>query len=262
MRFLAIGFAAVTMVSVAMAQDGTLVPPAEGQTGKAVLADIQAKVNNIQTLKADLEFDRKDDDEGDKKKKKKKKQKEAAAGGNGEGVNPAWPEPVGRDVERGPLEISRGKGAYLYLERKKSKEEFVANPSSLWKHDIDDEEAKHIPASWPVVGDFVGAALKMNVFVALEGDTIKLRGSQGVSGVPCWVLEGKSPSKLSMLGVEQKTLKMWIGKEDGIPRLIEVSGKEDTKIRLKNVQLNAAVDEKRFTFTAPEGTKTENIFGF
>lgn len=240
-----------------MAQDGSRLPPAPGETAKTVLAEIQARVDKLQTLNATLEFDTKDDDSKKKKKKKKKKQEEAAAG-----INPAWPEPPGRDIERGPLQISRGAGAYLYLERKGEKEEYVANASSLWKHDIDDKEARLIPTNLPVINTFLSAALSMNVFAAMEESTIKYQGSENVDGVPCWLLEGSSPSKLSMVGVEQTNLKIWSAKQDGIPRMIKVSGEDDSIIRLKDVRLNGPVDVTKYQFTPPAGVETKNILGF
>lgn len=252
--WLAVFFAGAVCGS-AVAQDGNFTPAPEGQSVKTILADIQTKVNSIQTLNADLEFDRKDDDD---KKKKKKKKKQA----EGNGFNPAWPEPPDRDIERGPLQISRGIGAYLYLERKKEKEEFVANASSLWKHDIDDKEARHVPASLPVIDNFVSHALKMNVFVAMDEETMKLRGMESVDNVQCWVIEGKSPSKLNMVGVGTKKMKMWIGQQDGIPRIIKVPSEDDTIIRLKNVRLNEPVDLTKFQFSPPADVKTKNIFGF
>lgn len=242
------------------AQDGNRVPPAEAETAKAALADIQSRVDKIQTLNASLEFDTKDDDDG--KKKKKKKDKKNKEGVTGEGINPAWPEPPGRDLERGPLQISRGSGAYLFLERKGEKEEYIASASSLWKHDIDDKEARLIPTTWPVIDTFLSNALRMNVLVAMEDSTIKLQGSENVDGVPCWILEGSSPSKLSMVGVEQTTLKFWVAKTDGIPRIIKVSGEDDSIIRLKNVRLNEAVDATKYQFTPPAGVETKNIIGF
>lgn len=240
------------------AQDGSLLPPAEGETAKTILAQIQERVNKVQALHATLEFDTKDDDNGKKKKKKKKKQAEAISAG----INPAWPEPPGRDIERGPLQISRGTGAYLFLERKEEKEEYVANASSLWKHDIDDKEARLVPTNLPVINTFLGAALAMNIFAALEENTINYQGTENVEGVPCWLLEGKSPSKLSMVGVEQTELKIWVAKQDGIPRMIKVSGEDDSIIRLKNVQLNQPVDVTKYQFTPPAGVETKNILGF
>lgn len=253
--------AALAFTITASAQDGNRVPPVEGETAKIILSQIQTQVDKVQTLNATLEFDTKDDDDDKKKKKKKKKKAEAAAAGV-VGVNPAWPEPPGRDIERGPLQISRGVGAYLYLERKKEKEEYVANVSSLWKHDIDDKEARLIPTNWPVIDTFLEAALRMNVFAAMEESTIKYQGTENIDGVPCWLLEGKSPSKLSMLGVEQTNLKIWTAKEDGIPRMIKVSGEDDSIIRLKDVRLNQPVDESKYQFTPPAGVKTKNILGF
>lgn len=236
-----------------MAQDGNLVKPVDGVSVQSVLTDIQARVDNIQSLTADMEFD----EEDDSKKKKKKKKKD----GDQAGVNPAWPEPPGRDIERGPLMIQRGVGAYLYLERKKDKAEYIANSSTIWKHDIKDKEARHIPASWPVISTFVTNALVMNVFVAMESDTVKLLGTESVDGEPCWVLEGQSPSRLKV-AVGQTKLKFWISQRDGIPRIIRVPKENDAIIRLKNVRINVPVDVAKFSFTPPAGVKTKNILGF
>lgn len=248
---------AIGASALAVAQEEKITAPAAGQTVATVLADIQGKVDKIQTLKADLEFDRKDkDDKKNKKKKKDKKDKGAT------GINPEWPEPLGRDVERGPLEISRGAGARAVLERKTSKEMFVANSSVLWKYDVDDKEARKIPANWPVIDKYVSNALKMNVFVAMDEDTLKLRGTEVVDGVDCWVLDGKSPSSLGTLGVESTKMKVWIGKQDGIPRVIRVPSEKDTIIRLKNVKLNQPVDASQFNLTPPADVEVKNIFGF
>ena len=243
----------IGITGLACGQDGNLQPPAAGETAQGALADIQSKVDKIQTLTANLEFDRKDED--DKKKKKKKANKPA-------NPNPAWPEPPGRDVERGPLAISRGAGAKVTLERKESKEVFVANSSDIWKYDVDDKEAQHIPASWPVIDKYVSNALRMNIFVAMDPETLKLKGTESINGVPCWVIEGKSPSTLGSLGADPTKMKLWISKEDGIPRLISVPSEKDTKIWLKDVKLNQPVDASQFQFTVPAGVETKNIFGF
>jgi outer membrane lipoprotein-sorting protein len=246
------------LVVSAFAQDGNLTPPAAGETATKVLADIQAKVNAVQSMQATLEFDEKDEDD-DKKKKKKKKNSEPE---KPQSVNPKWPEPPGRDVERGPLFIQRRVGAYLRLQRKEDVAEYVANGASIWKYDHKDKEARHIPANWPVVDTYISNALVMNVFVAMEPDTIKLLGSENVAGTPCWVMEGKSPSKLTMLGVEQVKLKIWVGKADGIPRIIKAPGEDDVIIRLLDLRLNQPVDASKFNFTPPAGVKTKNVFGF
>jgi len=244
----------VGLPGVVFSQDGELIPPSAGETPASVLAQVQAKVSGIQTLKADLEFDRK----GDKPKKNKKKKKI----NEDKPVQVKWDEPEGREVERGPLEIAKGQGARLFLERKKSQELFVANGSTIWKHDIDDKEARHIPANWPIIDTFVANALKINVFVAMDSDTLKLRGAQKVNGTECWLLEGKSPSKLAVVGVESTKMKIWVGKEDGIPRLISVPSENDTMIRLKNIKLNVPIDAGRFSYTPPSGVEIKNILGF
>lgn len=252
-RKIAISLLVVGLAGVTCAQDGNLTPPEAGQSVKGVLADIQSRVNGIQTLKASLEFDRKDEDA--KKKKKKLGDKPYVP-------NPEWPEPIDRDIERGPLEISRSNGAYARLERKKDKEEFIANSSILWKYDVKEKEARRVSSSLPVVSTFVSNALVMNVFVAMDEDTIKLRGTESVDGVPCWVLEGQSPARLKMVGVEPTKLKIWVGKEDGIPRVIRVPKHDDTIIRLKDIRLNEPVDASRFAFTPPSNVKVKNILGF
>lgn len=244
----------------AFAQTGDVTPPAEGQNTKSILADIQAKVNGIQTLHADLEMDEKEDE-----KKQKKRKKKLAESGDTEtkpAVNPKWPEPEGRDVERGPLVIERGVGAYAKLERKGKALEYIANASRIWKYDHKDKVAQLVPSNWPVVDTYVSNALKMNVFVAMDPDTLKYRGTETLNGVPCWVIDGKSPSRLGVLGVEQVKMKLWIGQADGIPRVIKMPGKKDRIIRLNNVRLNAPVDRSVFEFSPPSGVKTKNIFGF
>jgi len=256
------------------AKSETITPPAQNETVKSVLSQIQARVNAVSSMHADLEYDQKDKGSSSKKKKNKdsKKSDEKATADeeqadeqekdSGAGRNMGWPEPEGRDVERGPIIIKRGVGAYLKLERKKKVIEYIANSSQLWKYDHKHKEARLVPSSWPIVNTFVQNALQMNVFVAMDSDTIKYRGTETIDGVPCWVLEGKSPSKLAMVGAEQVKLKLWISQTDGIPRMIKVPGKDDSIIRLKNVQTNVAVDESKFSFTPPAGVKTKNILGF
>lgn len=233
--------------SLIFAQEGPLQPPQSGETVQSVLQAIQSRVNTVQTMQALLEYDEKDSDK---------------AKDGGPAINPDWPEPPGRDVERGPVIIKRNVGAYLKLQRKKKVEEFVANNSRLWKYEHRKKQAKYVPSNWPVVNTFVTSALVMNVFVAMDDKTVKYLGTQMVEGEPCWVLEGRSPSKLSLVGVKQIRLKLWIGQQDGIPRLIHTPGKDDLYIRLKNVTINQPVDESIFQFAPPGNVKVKNIFGF
>lgn len=244
---------AVMAFSVVIASgyaQGPLVPPVAGQDAKSVLQAIQERINGVQTMQATLEYDEKDDD----------KVKLAADGTPI--MNPDWPEPPGRDVERGPIFIRRNVGAYLMVQRKDKIEEFVANGDRLWKYEHKKKAAKFVPSNWPVVNTFVSNALVMNAFVSMDTNSIKYLGTQSVEGEPCWVLEGRSPSKLSMVGVKQIKLKIWAAQSDGIPRLIHTPGKDDLYIRLKNVTINQPVDESKFQFTPPSGVKVKNIFGF
>lgn len=245
----------LALASPAAAQQGDLVPPAQGASAKSVLQQIQERINSVQTMQADLEYDEKE------KPSKKKKKKEGAAA-KPAGINPKWPEPEGRNVERGPIMIKREKGAYLMLQRKTKATEYIANNQRLWKYDHKDKEAKFVPSSWPIVNTFVNNALVMNAMVAMDSDGIKYRGTQVVEGEPCWVLDGKTPSRLGMVGAKPVRLKMWVSQTDGIPRLIHMPGKEDTYIRLKNVKINNLVEENRFSFSPPSGVKQKNIFGF
>lgn len=244
----------LAVVSPATAQQGELVPPTQGESAKSVLNQIQARINAVQTMQADLEYD--------EKEKVSKKKKKAPAAPKPAGTNPKWPEPEGRDVERGPIMIKRQTGAYLMLQRKTKINEYIANNQRLWKYDHKDKEAKYVSSNWPIVNTFVDNALVMNALVAMDSDGIKYRGTQTVEGEPCWLLEGKTPSKLGLVGAKPIKLKMWVSQTDGIPRLIHIPGKEDTYIRLKNVRINTAVEENRFAFSPPAGVKQKNIFGF
>lgn len=240
------------IAATVMAQGENIAPPAQGQTPQAVLSDIQSKINGLQSMSATLEFDEKDDD----------KPKKDENGQIIQRINPHWPEPPGRDVERGPIMIQRGVGAYCMLERKKDKAEYIANSSTIWKYDHKDKEARRVPSNWPIIDTFAQNALRMNVFVAMEPDSLKLLGTETIDGIPCWIIQGKSPSKLGLVGADQVKLKMWIGQADGIPRAIRVPGKDDLIIRLRHVVLNQPVDTSKFQFTPPSGVKVKNILGF
>jgi outer membrane lipoprotein-sorting protein len=222
---------------------------AEGETIQSVLQQIQSNVDRVQTLRADLAMSK----AKDKDKKEKKKQKAA---------DPAASASPQRSVKTGPMEISRGQGARLSVTRKDETDEYIANPQILWVYDHKAKEAQYIPTSLPFISGFVTAAMNMNVFAAMENDSIKNKGSQDVDGEPCWVLEGKSPDKLSMAGVQQYKMRFWISKRDGIPRRIGIPDQKDLVISLTNVQVNGKVDPSRFQFTPPEGVTQKNLFGF
>jgi len=243
------------------AQQSAVTPPAEGQTATKALHQIQENVNKIQSLKATLEMDKKDKHDSKKDKKKKKSDGKADADAKAPGKYAGW-EPEGRRVRRGPMEIQRGHGAWLSLQRKDSVEEYIANATTLWTYDHGDKEAHFIPTSMPVVTSFVDAAFKLNVFVALEPDSIKLKGTQTIDGEPCWVIEGKSPKKLEVAGIDQTKIRIYISQRDGVPREIRVPSIDDTVIRLKNILINTPINPSRYNWTPPPGVKTKNIFGF
>lgn len=230
----------------------------EGETVEAVLHQIQSRVDQVRTLKADISMSKVKDkkDKKDKGKGKKAKEQDAA-------VDESTPSPTGqRSVKSGPMAISRGQGARVAISRKDETEEYIANPQILWVYNHKDKEAQFIPTSMPFISGFVEAAMSMNVFAAMEQDTIRNKGSQDVDGEPCWVLEGKSPDKLKLAGVEQVKMRFWIAKKDGIPRRISIPTQKDLIISLNNVQVNGPIDASRFNFTPPQGVSTKNIFGF
>jgi len=213
-----------------------LQPPAAGETAQAALAQIQENVNKVQTLRAELEM-------SEKKKAKKGK-------------------PPGRNVKVGPMEIARGRGARVALTRKDETKEYIANPSTLWVYEHHEKEAKYIPTSLPYISGFVSSAFSMEILPAMDSESIKLRGTQVVEGEPCWVIEGKSPKKLEMAGVEPTKMRFWVSQRDGIPRKISVPDEDDLVINLRKVQLGAQVDDARFQFSPPAGVESKNIFGF
>lgn len=198
----------------------------------SVRAQITARVAHVQTLSCTLEMS--------KKREKKKTRK----------------------VKTGPLELARGYGARLALTRKDETDEYIANPQIIWSYEHHEKEAVFIPTDTPLIGSFVQEAMKLNVFAAVDEDTARLRGSQAVDGIDCWVLEGKSPTKLRVLGLPVTTIRVWIAKHDGVPRKIQLPDEDETMIILRNVQVNPEVSPSRFQWQAPADVKTSNIFGF
>lgn len=223
------------------------------ETAQSALTQVQGNVNKIQTLIADIEMDR------ERKEKKKKTKKDDP--NKTPGPFAGW-EPEGRYIKRGPLVISRNTGAHLILKRKNSTDEYIANKSTLWSYDHGDKEARYIPTSLPVLKGLISAAYSLDVFSALDSSTLKLIGTQDIDGVPCWVIQGKSPSTLSMVGIEAVTLRVWVSKTDGIPRQIKIPSNEDMIIRVRNIKLNEPVDPSKFNWSLPSGVKGKNIFGF
>ncbi|MCX7716818.1 MAG: hypothetical protein N2111_00220 [Candidatus Sumerlaeaceae bacterium] len=163
----------------------------------------------------------------------------------------------------GQVEIQRGSGGRVSLTRKGNTDEYVANDRVIWSIDHNKKQAQFIPASTPVVGQYVREALNFNIFLALDEDTLRLRGSQTIEGEDCWLVDGKSPRSLARTGVPVSKVRVWIAKSDGLPRMIHIPDDEDDQlIILRNIKTNLRIDSERFQWSPPKGMKTKNIFGF
>ncbi|AXA35734.1 hypothetical protein BRCON_0957 [Candidatus Sumerlaea chitinivorans] len=170
---------------------------------------------------------------------------------------------ITRKVYTGPLEILRGHGGRVSLTRKGQTEIYIANPKVLWSYEPRKKEAQFIPANTPVIGQFVEEALRFNAFLAMDENTMKLLGSQTCDSEPCWVIEGKSPRKLVAVGVPVTKMRVWVSKNDGLPRKIHLPTEKDLTIVLRNFQLNPPdVTPSAFEWSPPKGVRTKNIFGF
>lgn len=164
-------------------------------------------------------------------------------------------------IKTGTLELTRGHGGRVILTRKGETEEYIANQRTIWSYEHKDKEAEFIPTSTPVISTFVTEAMKLNVFFAADPDTIRLRGSQVIDGEDCWVMEGKTPARLKVVGLKQEKMTVWVAKGDGLPRRIHIPGNKFT-VSMTNIRVNEDIDPARFEFSPPRGVATKNIFGF
>ena len=201
-----------------------------------VQADMNAKLAGITTFQADIQM----------LKKRDKKSRGGAI----------W------KIWEGPLALTRNVGGHVRVSRKGETEEYIANRQVLWSYDVHHKEAQFIPASTPVIGTFVEEAMRLNVFFSADPETIKLRASQVTEGEDCWVLEGKSPKRLKMVGLPENRIRVWVAKSDGLPRKIQLPDNDDFTIILRNIRVNENIPTSRYQFTPPKGVKTKNIFGF
>ncbi len=207
-----------------------ITPPGSGETLAVVRGEILNRLAKIQSLKADVELSRKD-----------KK---------------------GRRIKTGPLELARQAGGRVALTRKDKTEEYIASPVQIWSYDHHDKEAQYIPTGLPVISNFVQSAMALDMLLAMDQKTMSFLGNSGAEGEPCWVIEGKSPDTLKMLGVPVVKMRVWIAKKDGIPRRISMPKEKDTLVLLRHIHVNAPVNTGQFQWTPPRGVKTKNIFGF
>jgi outer membrane lipoprotein-sorting protein len=156
----------------------------------------------------------------------------------------------------------RGAGARLVLSRRDSHDFYVANSTDLWSYDVGDDEAKRIPTRLPIIKPLVQNAFTLNASASMESGSVKLRGSQTVDGVDCWILSGKTPSSLKMTGVGSYKIGFWVGKADGIPRRIVIPDSDDTIITLRDIKINPGISPTRFVWSPPAGVKEVGILGF
>lgn len=217
--------------TTAVAELQAVTPHGPGETLESVQARIRRFLGQVHTLKADVEMSR------------------ARKGKS-------------RKVSTGPMEVARQQGARVALTRKGETEEYIANPRVIWSYEHKEREAKYIPTNLPVVEQFVGSAMGLDLLLALDAETVRLLGNGTCDGEPCWVLEGKSPDTLEMLGVPVVKMKIWVSKSDGLPRRIWLPKQNDTLILLRKVKINPTIAAGRFQWSPPKGVKTKNIFGF
>ena len=201
-----------------------------------VQADMTAKLAGITTFQADIQM-------------LKKRDKKSPGGA-------IW------RIWEGPLALTRNVGGHVLVARKGETEEYTANRQVIWSYDVPHKEAQFIPTSTPVIGTFVEEAMRLNVFFSADPETIKLRASQETEGEDCWVLEGKSPKQLKVLGLPENRIRVWVAKSDGLPRKIQLPDNDDFTITLRNIRVNENIPTSRYQFTPPKGVKTKNIFGF
>jgi outer membrane lipoprotein-sorting protein len=230
----ACGFCQVrtTFPRIVIPEKSDFCPPTTTETIGSVRTSIQKVVDDIRTLRCDLELSKKP------------------------------PKKHSRQTKRGPMVLAREQGAHLSLTRKTKTNEYNANYDTIWVYDHKDKEAKYIPTSLPIIRFFVGEALKLNVFLSVDEDTLKLLGSETIAGEPCYVFEGKSPRKLRLVGVPVSDVKVWVSKNDGVPRKITLPHEDDIIIRLNNVIVNKPIKPGQFEWKPPKGVESKNIFGF
>lgn len=166
---------------------------------------------------------------------------------------------ITRKVYAGNLVIAKGKGGHVTLSRKGETEEYIANGRELWAYDHKKKEATVLPVNSPILGFFVSEALKFNAFLAIEEKTLQFLGYQTTNGELCWVFEGKSPSRLRLLGVPVRKLRVWVSPKDGLPREIKVPEEKDLTIILRNLQLNPTVSPEEFEWKSPAGVKVKKF---
>lgn len=166
-----------------------------------------------------------------------------------------------RKVHVGPLVIARERGGRVVLTRKGQTEEYIANARELWSIDYRKKEALVLPVRSPIIGYFVEQALRFNAFLAMDENTIELVGRQATNGEPCWVFEGRSPSRLRLVGVPVRTMRVWVSIRDGLPREIRIPQEKDLTIVLSDIVTNVPVADDEFVWKPRPEIRVKKILG-
>lgn len=210
--------------------------PQPGETAEKVLRQMAERLNNVQSVRAHVQFS---------ERRKKIKYKSQSR----------------RKITTGPVELVRGVGARAAVHDGKNVDEYIADTRMLWSIDHNKREAQYIPASTPIIGTYVEEAKKMNVFAAVDETSLRYSGTQDVHGEPCWVLRARTPKRLELVGAKQMSVTYWISKKDGLPRRMHIPAEDDLIILVENIRINVPIDKKRFSYKPPSKYKTKNVFG-
>ena len=170
--------------------------------------------------------------------------------------------PPDRDLQVGTVEVVRGYGARAVLLEDDKMDEYVVNPETIWSIDHHRKEAQFIPTSIPVFGRYVRGGVALDYQLAFKDDSMRLLGSQPVDGEPCWILQAKTTDAFETFGLESYRVRIWISKNDSLPRKVQIPKSKDTIVTLTDLRVNGDIPRSRCDWSPPAGMKTKNIFGF
>lgn len=208
-------------------------PPAAGETADSVRNALSTSLGRVQTAEAELEMHQRD----------KKRNKPRHKGGT--------------------ILLARSRGAKIDLtDQKGRREEFHADGDVIHAYDAKDKEVTRISTGLPVVRDFAAAAMKLDVLRALTGSALALKGTATVDGEPCWVMEGRSPADLKLVGVPVVKMTVYAAKADGLPRRILIPEERGLELAFRGVRVNQPMPPDRLAWKKPKGAKEKGILGF
>ena len=106
--------------------------------------------------------------------------------------------------------------------------------------------------------DFPPPGSKMLLEFLKEDFNLSLADDKEIDGTSCYVLEGAPKSS----DTGMKKLIVYIGKEDGVPRQMDIyqDGLDKPALmRYSNIKLNPEVSKDKFVFKAPEGVEVTDL---